>query len=166
MKCLILLSSCSHDHPHEHPLADHGHEHTHDHSHDLEHEHYSAFNLGLPYAYIMRVDPPPTQWGIPPIGVLTKQIGENENAQEIVEIQFSRYPENYDVVDLHLPWLDTTPIGTKGLSSGTIHKAIITTRCHDPEHTGYIAFRAIWDTSHALPASTEVDFVYKCPEED
>ena len=59
-----------------------------------------------------------------------------------------------------LPWLDTTPIGTKGLSSGTIHKAIITTRCHAPGHTGYIAFRATWDTG------AEVDFVYKCPEED
>ena len=49
MKRLILLllaAACGHEHPH-------------DHSHDLEHEHYSAFNLGLPYAYIMRVDPPP-----------------------------------------------------------------------------------------------------------
>ena len=60
MKRLILLSSCSHDLPHEHTLADHCHEHTHDHSHDLEHEYYSAFTLGLPYAYIMRVAPPPT----------------------------------------------------------------------------------------------------------
>ena len=120
MKRLILLSSCSHDHPHEHPLADHGHEHTHDHSHDLEHEHYSAFNLGCRT---------PTSFA-----------------------STRRRPA--------LPWLDTTPIGTKGLSSGTIHKAIITTRCHDPEHTGYIAFRATWDTG------AEVDFVYKCPEED
>ena len=141
---LLLLVACSHEHKHEHVI------------------HGVIDDLNT--AYIMRVDPSPTQWGIPPIGVLTKQIGENENAREIVEIQFSRYPENYDVVDLHLPWLDTTPIGTKGLSSGTIHKAIITTRCHDPEHTGYIAFRATWDTSHALPASTEVDFVYKCPK--
>ena len=156
---LILLSSCSHDHPHEHPLADHGHEHTHDHSHDLEHEHYSAFNLGLPFAYIMRVDPPPTQWGIPPIGVLTKRIGEGEYEHERVDFQFSRYPENFRVRDLDLPWLNITPVDGGGLSGGTINIVRVFTDCHDPDHTGYLAFRLSWDNGFA-------DFVYKCPEED
>ena len=105
MKRLILLSSCSHDHPHEHPLADHGHEHTHDHSHDLEHEHYSAFNLGLPYAYIIRVDPPPT-------------------CTSLARHHSDRY-------------------------QGAVE------RHHSQSHN-----------NHPLPASTEVDFVYKCPEED
>ena len=129
------------------------------HEHELEHEHYSLYTVGLPYSYITRVDPPLTEWGTPPIGVLTKRINETE----IVEIQFSRYVRNFDIVDLNLPWLNTTPVGTKGLSSH-IDKAIITTGCDDPGHTGYIAFRVSWDTGDQLDARAEVDFMYTCPD--
>lgn len=167
MKPTLLLTlifaalACSH----EHPLTDH--EHTHDHDHPVGdhihqahpgHEHFGLFSLGLPYTYIMRVDPPPLIWGIPPIGVLTRRIGEGEYQHERIDFQFSRYPENFRITNLDLPWLNITPI-SGGLSGGTINKARVTTDCHDPGHTGYIAFRLSWDTGAA-------DFVYKCPDAD
>lgn len=129
-------------------------------SHEHEHEHVSLYTAGLPYSYITRVDPPLTEWGTPPIGVLTKRIGEIE----IVEIQFSRYVHNFEVVDLNLPWLLTTPVGTKGLARH-INKAIITTGCDDPAHSGYIAFRVSWDiTIGQRETRAEVDFMYTCPD--
>ncbi len=154
---LLLLAACSYEHDHEH---------THDHDHPVEdhihqahpgHQHFGLFSLGLPYAYIMYVDPPPIIWGIPPIGVLTKRIGEGENQREPVYFQFSRHPENFWVEDLELPWLNITPIGGGGLEENKIHRARVYTDCQDPDHTGYVAFRLSWDTGSA-------DFVYKCPD--
>lgn len=149
---LLLLAACSYEH--DHPVGDH----THDHDH-FGHQHFGLFSLGLPYTYIMHVDPPPIIWGIPPIGVLTKRIGEGENQREHVYFQFSRYPEDFWVEDLELPWLNITPIDGGGLSGGTINRARVYTDCQDPDHTGYVAFRLSWDTGFA-------DFVYKCPEEE
>ena len=136
-------------------------------SYEHEHEHYSLFTLGLPFAYIMRVDPPPTLWGNPPVGVLTKQTRVGEDMRETVEIRFNRYPRHYEVIDLNYPWLDTTPIDSHRphkvstiTNKQTAFTSTITTGCDDPGHTGFIAFRVSWDTG------AEVDFVYKCPEED
>ena len=145
---LPLLAACSYEHEHEH-------------------EHYSLFTLGLPFAYIMRVNPPPTLWGNPPVGVLTKQTRVGEDMRETVEIRFNRYPRHYEVIDLNYPWLDTTPIDSHRphkvstiTNKQTAFTSTITTGCDDPGHTGFIAFRVSWDTG------AEVDFVYKCPEED
>ena len=149
---LLLLAACSYEH--DHPVGDH----THDHDH-AGHQHFGLFSLGLPYAYIMHVDPPPIFWGIPPIGVLTKRTGEGEYQREPIIFQFSRRPENFRVEDLDLPWLNITPIGGAGLEENRIIRASVYTDCQDPDHTGYIAFRLSWDTGSA-------DFVYKCPGAD
>ena len=149
---LILLSSCSHEHQHEH-----------------QHEHYDLFTLGWPHAYIMRVDPAPimarTLWGLPPLGVLTKKTRVGDKMRETVELQFSRHPRYYEVVDINLPFFDGTPIDPPHLFSlyppdekQEVYTYKITTGCDDPGHTGYIAFRVSWEDGADVP------FVYKCPD--
>ena len=142
---LLLLVACSH----EHPLTDH--------QHDLPvHDHSNLLTLGLPYTYIVSVDPPLSEYNIVPYGYLTKRLDD----REIVYMSFNRPVNDLSFDNLEYPHLNTTPVhhgGYEGTSK--ISRAYVQTDCSDPDHTGYIAFRLGWgDTGSA-------DFIYKCPEE-
>ncbi len=152
MLLLILLSSCSHDHPHEHLLADHGHEHTHDHTY--------MFPDGLPFTYILSVDPPLTAPGVRKSGVLTRR---HYDWQEVV-IDFSKPPMNLTLADIYYPGKHTTPVDHWDWFIGNrdgayVNRASVYTFCEDVEHEGAIAFRFDWDTGSAR-------LYYRCPDEE
>ena len=161
MKRLILLLllpllACSH----EHPLTDHQHDHNHEYE-LADHDHHYPFPDGLPFAYILSVDPPLTGPGYAKFGVLRKRWNGTEQAEEVVYIDFSKPPEN---LDIYYPGEHSTPVEHVGLSISHsslayINRARVWTDCSDPEHEGYIAFRLDWDTGSAR-------FYYSCPEEE
>ena len=161
---LIPLFACSHEHPltdhqhdHEHPLNDHDHQHEHGLS---EHEHHLLFPQGLPFTYILSVDPPLAGPGVHKFGVLTR----TEHDMQPVYIDFSTEPKNLTLTDIYYPGEHSTPVEHVGLSISHsswayINRARVWTDCSDPEHEGYIAFRIDWDTGSAR-------FYYRCPEEE
>lgn len=152
---LLLLVACSH----EHPLTDHQH----DHNHEFEladHNHHYPFPDGLPFAYILNVDPPLAGPGVHKFGVLTRI----EHDMHLVYIDFSKPPENLTLTDIFYPGKHSTPVKHVGLSISHsslayVNRARVWTDCSDPEHEGYIAFRLDWDTGSAR-------FYYRCPDEE
>ena len=154
---LIPLFACSH----EPPLIDHDHQHEHD---LLDHDHPYLFPRGLPFAYILSVDPPLTGRGAWKTGVLRKSRYEIEGAPEEVTIDFSKEPQNLTLTNILHPSAHSTPVDSWSLSISHselahVNRARVWTHCSDPEHEGAIAFRLDWDTGLAR-------FYYRCPEEE
>ena len=174
MKRLLLLLilpilACSH----EHPLTEHQHHHTHDHEHSLndhehqhehglpEHDHRLLFPQGLPFTYILSVDPSLAGPGYVKFGVLTT----TEDDRQVVYIDFSKEPRNLTLTDINYPGKPSTPVDSWGLSirydshSEYVNQSRVWTDCSDSEHEGNIAWRFDWDTGFA-------EFRYSCPEEE
>lgn len=162
---LLVLVACGH----EHPLTEHQHDHTHDHDHQHEHglpdhDHHYLFPQGLPFAYILSVDPPLYGPGAWKSGVLRKSRYEIEGAPEVVYIEFSKEPKNLTLTDIFYPGEESTPVDSWGLlirysDWEYTNRARVYTNCSDPEHEGFIAFRLDWDTGSA-------HLYYQCPEEE
>ena len=160
MKRLILLLllpllACSH----EHPLTDRQHDHNHEYE-LADHNHHYPFPDGLPFAYILSVDPPLAGPGVHKFGVLTR----TEHDMQPVYIDFSTDPKNFTFTNIYYPGEHSTPVEHVDLSISHsswahINRARVWTDCSDPEHEGYIAFRLDWDTGSAR-------FFYSCPEEE
>lgn len=149
------FAGCSHDHP----LTDHHHDHEHEYTLPV-HDHNNLFTLGLPYTYIVSVDPPLSEYNIVPTGYLTNRL----YGKEIVYIRFNRPAENLMFTNVEYPHLYTTRVSGVGYEENRIYRASVRTDCSDPEHTGYIAFRITWDTGSGDTGTA--DFIYKCPEEE
>ena len=168
MKRLILIlllpvlacedyATVDHTHDHRHPLIGHDHQH----EHGLpDHDRPYLFPEGLPFAYIVSVDPPLTTHGVRRGGVLTRQ---HYNWQEVV-IDFSKPPMNLTLTDIYYPGKHTTPVDHwdwfMGYRDGAyVNRASVYTYCDDVEHEGAIAFRLDWDTGLAR-------LYYRCPDEE
>jgi hypothetical protein len=119
------------------------------------------FPQGLPFTYILSVDPPLTGPGYAKFGVLTT----TKDDRQVVYIDFSKEPKNLTLTDINYPGKPSTPVDSWGLSirydshSEYVNQARVWSDCSDPEHEGNIAWRFDWDTGFA-------EFHYSCPEEE